>query len=448
MKINNYRELATTSLKKHALDIASAGILAALPFTYFSQYISYTHKQLKIKEDVYDLSKGKLYVIGAGKAAGLMAQSLERIIPPYAIAAGFVNTIAPAPRTEKIILNEASHPIPDEAGFYGTERMLALPKHLKEGDTVICLISGGGSAMMPAPVAGVSFQDKKKFNEILLKCGVDHYEINILRKVVSQVKGGKLARLLQPAQVITLIVSDDFGGKDDVASGPTFYDGATFEEAYALLVKYKILDSIPLSIRTYVEKGIRREVPGNPAKDEPFWKKVHNYTVADNKKSLAAMQKEAEKAGYQAHILPEVLTGDVHDAARKMSLLFNEYAQTKMSPSALIFSSETTVNVCGTGKGGRNQEFIASLINSLPQNRVCAVASVGTDGLDFIPGVAGAIADHTTATLARQKGLSVQNFIDQNDTFHLHQQLGNLILSEPTGTHVGDLHVYLQDALQ
>jgi glycerate-2-kinase len=398
---------------------------------------------LRVQGSAHEV-KGRIFVIGGGKASGLMAEALEKVIPIERIHSGLVNSQVKV-KTDKIFVNVAGFPLPDNSGLEGVRNMLTMTvgQNLTENDTVIVLISGGGSALLPYPVDGVSLDDKKKVNEILFKCGADHYEINIVRKHLSATKGGKLARLLGPASVISLILSDDFQGKGDVASGPTSIDESTFQDAYKIVEKYGVVNEMPVSVVEYLKKGINGEVAGNVPRTDPVWKKVWNYTLADNKSSLNAMEKKALDLGFKAIVVDEVFHGNVNDFAKKISDLFEKFYEKESQPLAILLSSETHIIMKRKGEGGRNQHIAASVIKSLSGKKNTVFASADSDGVDFIRGVAGAIIDDKTGDLAKKE--DIEDYIIKNNTFFLHEKLGTLIYSEPTGTNVGDLSVYLQE---
>lgn len=439
----NIENIGDTSLKKSALEILTAGIESVLPNVILPKYVNYDEGKLSINGETFDIGKGKVYVIGCGKASGLMAQVFENIIPPEKITAGIVNSIEKL-ETKKIIIQESSHPIPDQRGIIGVKKMLEMTKNLTEKDTVICLISGGGSSLLSDPPKGIYLDDIQKMTKILLNSGAETYEINIIRKHVSTLKGGNLAKILQPAKVISLIISDDLDGKEDIASRPTMYEDSTFQDAYNILKKYNLINKIPSIIHKYILKGLEGKVSENPKKGEPFFKNVHNYILADYETALNAMKNKSFSLGFNTCILPYVLKGETKLIAKKMGEFFkNKYNQEKQ-PLAILYGSETVVSITGNGKGGRIQEFLAYLIKEISNQRDSVIAGVGSDGIDFIPGVGGAIIDNNTYNIAKEKKLDMENFLKNNDSYTLHYNLGSLILMPSTNTHVGDLHVYLQ----
>ena len=253
MIIKNKRELSTTELRKQVLGLIEIGIARVLPPATMKSAVSYdsARRILTINNYTYPLSKGRIFVVGGGKASGLMAETLENIITPDNISAGVVNCKTIDYKTSQIKVIEAGHPVPDQRGINGVKQMLALKEYhsINEGDLVICLISGGGSALMPCPVDGVDLKDKQAITELLLGCGAEIHEINTVRKHLSKTKGGGLGRFYAPATVVSLILSDVIGNDLDViASGPTFPDSSTFSDAYNVLERYDLLSRAPKTI--------------------------------------------------------------------------------------------------------------------------------------------------------------------------------------------------------
>ncbi|MEK6899476.1 MAG: DUF4147 domain-containing protein [Nanoarchaeota archaeon] len=442
MIISNYSDIATTQARKNALDILSAGVNSALPEKFMSVHLNYSYPYLTVKGNKFDISKGDLYVIGGGKASGLMALEFEKIVSPEAIKGGIVNSKTSL-ETKKIVVNRASHPIPDERGAEGVMKMLNLTKNLRPEDTVVCLLSGGGSALLPCPPHSVSLKDLQDLTSMLIRSGAMTYEINIVRKHVSLIKGGQLARHLYPAQVISLIVSDDLEGKEDTASRPTSYDPFTFDEAVAILKKYSLWEKVPKSVQDHLTQGTSGFIKDTVKKNDTVLDKVHNFILADNKIALEAMSTRAHSMGFKPIILHETLTGETKYAAEKMANLFRHYSTIEAQSFAIIYSSETTVKVNGKGLGGRNQEFITYLLEKIHSNRHFVIIALDSDGVDFIEGVAGAIMDNSTQSQVKEKKLNLQKSLSENDSFSVHNSLGTIIQMNPTNTNVGDFHLFL-----
>ena len=443
--IKNKEALAKTSLRKQALDIIEAGINRVLPPNVIKSTVGYdsTRQILTVSGDTYDLSTGRIFVIGGGKASGLMAETLEQILSPENITAGIINDKSTDYKTSRIKLIIAGHPIPDERGVSGVKEMLALKQRctIGENDLVLCLISGGGSALMPCPVSGVSLKDKQQITELLINSGAEIAEINTVRKHLSRIKGGKLGAYFAPATVVSLILSDVIGNDLTViASGLTFPDPTTFADAYKILERHQLLVKTPQSVVSFLEKGCQGKVAETPkALDN-----CHNYIIGDNRLALEAMLNKAREMGFAPHIITTQQRGYTSAVAhsRAKEIISARYT----SYNALLIGGETTPKLpTPTGIGGRNQHFAtASILAMAPYCGEWVVASVGTDGSDFLPDVAGAIVDHNSLVNVRNKKIDVKAYLDRYDSNTLLAQIGDsLIITGATGTNVGDIMLYL-----
>ena len=446
MIIKNRRELATTELRDKVLRIIEAGIKRVLPTNIMRVAVSYDSPRhtITIQNDSFSLSAtNRVFVIGGGKASGLMAQALENIIGIENITAGVVNFKGGRVKTQKIKTIVAGHPTPDQRGVGGVSEMLALKKRysIAANDIVICLLSGGGSALMPYPVEGVSLKDKQRITELLIGSGAKIDEINIVRKHLSRVKGGRLGDFYSPAKVISLILSDVIGNDlTTIASGPTTPDPSTFADAYDVLNRYNLLNRAPKSVIDFIEKGQRGEVPETPK----TLKNCHNYIIGDNKLALEAMAAKANELGFSPHIITSQQTGDTTKVARSRAreILKHKYA----GYDVILIGGETTIKLPpNAGRGGRNQHYAAvSLLAMAGYPSQWVVASVGTDGSDFLPDVAGAIVDQNSLETARAKGIDIEAYIERCDSNTLLESIGNsLVATGDTGTNVGDVTIYL-----
>lgn len=445
MIIKNRRRLSTSRMREQALDIIEAGISRVLPSNILSSAVSYDAigPTIKVQGDAFSIATGRIFIIGGGKAAGLMAEALEKIIGAENIVDGAVNYKGGPVKTRKTKVVTAGHPLPDQRGVDGVKDMLAL-KHqysISKGDVVICLISGGGSALIPYPVNGVSLGDKQKVTELLLGSGAEIDKINIVRKHLSQTKGGRLGAFYSPATVISLILSDVIGNDlATIASGPTFPDPSTFSDALDVLKRYGLLNKAPSRVTDFINKGIRGEVAETPkALDN-----CHNYIIGDNNLALAAMATEASEIGLKPHIISACQKGDAATVARLRAeeVLGGKYA----GYNALLIGGETTVKLPEqAGKGGRNQHYAAVSILAMKQYPgEWLVASIGSDGSDFMPDVAGAIVDQESLITARARGIDMKAYIESFDSHTLLDKIGNsLIVTGDTGTNVSDIILYL-----
>jgi hydroxypyruvate reductase/glycerate 2-kinase len=445
MIIKNRAELATTELRKKALDIIEAGIERVLPPNIMKNALSYdtASRVLTIDNTTYNLSHGRIFVIGGGKASGLMAKALEGIIPPIHITAGAVNCKGGDYKTGKIKVVPAGHPIPDYRGVEGVKEMLSLKDNYSIGreDTIICLISGGGSALMPYPAAGIKLEDKQKITELLLSSGAEITEINTVRKHLSRIKGGHLGFYYAPSTVISLILSDVIGNDLSViASAPTYPDATTFSDAYNVLEKYDLLSTAPEGVMNHLEKGCR----GKVAETAKSLNNCHNFIIGDSRLALEAMLIKAREAGFATRLVTAEQKGDTTAVAMKRAgeILNLKYA----AYNALIIGGETTPRLpTPAGRGGRNQHYAAiSMLAMEEYPGQWLVASISSDGSDFLPDVAGAIVDGNSLAKAKTSGLNVKAYLDRYDSNTLLGQIGNsLVITGDTGTNIGDLILYL-----
>ena len=445
MIIKNKDTVATTKLRKQALDIIEVGITRVLPPNIMKSAVRYdtAGRILTINDSTYRLSTGRVFVIGGGKASGLMAETLENIIHPENISAGVVNCKSGYYKTSKIKIIPAGHPLPDRRGIEGVKKILALREHysINENDLVICLISGGGSALMPYPVDEVSLRDKQIITELLLSSGAEIDEINAVRKHLSQIKGGRLGHFYSPATVVSLILSDVIGNNlAAIASGPTFPDPTTFSDAYNVLKRYDLLAKAPKSVTDFLRKGYQGEVAETPK----TLNNCHNYIIGDNRLALEAMLQKANEMGLKPHIVTAEQKGDTTAVAhsRAREILNSRYA----GYDAILIGGETTPKLPVTaGRGGRNQHYAAVSMLAMKQYPgQWVVASVGTDGSDFLPDVAGAIVDNNSLDIAKAKGIDVQSYLERYDSNTLLDKIGgSLVITGDTGTNVGDVIIYL-----
>jgi glycerate 2-kinase len=445
--IQNRPELATSPMRQQALDIIEAGIARVLPDNIMQASVQYEPKSrtLSVAGNRSDLSKGKLFVIGGGKASGMMAGTLEDILGPGIITAGIVTTKRGTTNytTNKIEVVQAGHPIPDEEGVDAVHRMLDLKSRytIDANDVIICLISGGGSALMPCPAEGISLSDKQAVTGLLLACGAEIAEINVVRKHLSQTKGGRLGRYFAPATVISLILSDVIGNDLSViASGPTYPDQSTFDDALKVLGKYHLLSRCPANVMALLKRGVEGRIEETPK----VLDNCRNFIIGDINLALAAMKDKARELGLNPYIVTAEQKGETTSAAvlRSIEILANKYT----GYDAIILGGETTPSLpSDAGKGGRNQHYAAESMRQMmgyPGNWV--LASVGTDGSDFLPDVAGAIVDNTTLPRLVEQKVDVQSYLDKFDSFHLLEKAGEaLVRTGNTGTNVGDVVVYL-----
>jgi len=435
-------------LRKAALGIFDAAVRAVDPGEAIHRRVVRDGNHLRLGQRTVDLGAVRhLVVVGLGKAGASMAAAVEEILGDRIVRGVVVTKYGHIQPTKKIRLHEAGHPVPDDAGIAGAQAILDQVKGLGSEDLVLVLISGGGSALTPAPVEGVTLAEKQALTKTLLACGADIREMNMLRKHISRIKGGQLARAASPARVVTLILSDIVGDPlDAIASGPTVPDPTTYADALGILEKYRIRGEIPASIRSHLEAGARGEIPETPKPNDPLFSRVNSLMVASNIQALEAAKSEACALGLTPIILSSFIEGETREIARMHAALAREVRASGnplKPPLCIITGGETTVTLRGKGKGGRNQEFAlagALDIAGLPD---VVILSAGTDGTDGPTDAAGAIVDGETVSRAIAKGLSPRAALDTNDAYPFFQQLGDLIITGPTKTNVMDVRLVL-----
>ena len=381
----------------------------------------------------------RIFVVGAGKATASMARAIERILAKR-ITGGLINIKhGHAARLTRIEQNECGHPIPDEAGVRGAQRIAAIARDATARDLVICLISGGASALLPLPAPQIALAEKQATTNLLLGCGATIHEINAVRKHISAIKGGQLAALASPAHVVSLILSDVIGDNLDViGSGPTSPDASTFDMARSVFDKYGVWNKVPRAVRQRLEKGSRGEIAETPKSLD----NVDNRIIGSNRLALDAAAREAQALGFKTLILSSTIEGETREIAGMHAAIARELRQSgnPLDPPACIVSGgETTVTLLGKGKGGRNQEFALAAAVGIAGLKDVLIFSAGTDGTDGPTDAAGAQADGTTFS----RGPEALRRLANNDSYEFFAQLNDLIVTGPTGTNVMDIHLIL-----
>jgi len=446
--IKNSKSSSDRRARKLALNGLDTALKAADPQNIMRSRITLKENLLKINEKTFNLKNfEKIYVVGGGKASGLMAEALEGILGDH-ITDGTLNVphgTLDQYKTQRIKLWGASHPVPDKAGIEGTRRILDLVSQADEKDLVICLVSGGGSSLMPLPRSGISITDKKNITESLLKSGATINEINTVRKHVSDFKGGWLAKRAYPATVISLLLSDVVGDPLEViASGPTVPDSTTFRDAVNVLKKYKLWDDAPNSIKEIFLDGEKGLIPETPKPGDAAFQRTHNFVVGNNRSASLAACRKLRDAGLNTLFLTSYMEGEARYVGAILAALFKEVSASGSpvsKPAALVVGGETTVTVVGKGKGGRNQEIALGAALKMDGLEGAVVASINTDGIDGPTDAAGALADGKTLLRSKELGLKADEFLANNDSYSFFARLGDLIFTGPTGTNVNDISI-------
>jgi glycerate 2-kinase len=416
--------------RSHALAIFRAAVRAADPKQAVLSHVKIAGGALIAGKQRYRLADfDRIRVIGAGKASERMAQALEGLLGKR-ISDGWVNVPASDKaghkvRSRRIVMHEAGHPIPDERGVAGARRIAEIAAESRARDLLLCVISGGASALLPLPARGVTLARKKEITRRLLVSGADIHEMNTVRKHMSAIKGGHLAELARPATVIALILSDVIG--DDlsvIGSGPTAPDATTIADAAAVLKRY----GIPAPELA--------ETPKQPLG-------VQNLIVGSNRQSVDAAAQKARELGYRTIVLSTTIDGETRDIARMHAALVREAITRGYTRMCFLSGGETTVTIREKGLGGRNQEFVLAAAIALEKNAGVTIFSAGTDGIDGPTDAAGAIADSATLRRARSLDLNPQSFLDDNDSYRFFERTGGLVKTGPTGTNVMDVRILL-----
>lgn len=433
--------------RQDARNIFDAALEAADPIVSIKRHLRFETDNLYAGDRVYDLAHhDNVYVVGAGKATAKMALAVEALLGERITSGIVIVKRGHTMPLGKLKTIEAGHPIPDEAGVKSTEGIIALLKRAAENDLILCLVSGGASALLSCPVPGVTLQDKQQTTQTLLHCGARIQEVNAIRKHISEVKGGRLAGLAYPATVLSLILSDVIDDSiDNIGSGPTAPDSSTFLDCLSVIERYGIGKMIPNGVINFLEQGAAGKIDETPKAGDPIFQKVQNLIVGNNQVAMLAARDRAEALGYHTTVLSSSIEGE----ARKVAIDHVVMAKNILSrsnqlrPACIISGGETTVTLQGKGMGGRNQEFsLAAAIEIDGMNGV-VVLSGGTDGTDGPTDAAGAIVDGTTLQRARDRGLDARDYLQRNDSYPFLKTVGDLLITGPTLTNVMDLRLIL-----
>lgn len=389
----------------------------------------------------------RIFVLGAGKASAAMAHAVERVLGKR-VTTGLINTKdGHLAKLKRIELNECSHPVPDQRGVDGARRIADLAAQAESGDLVLCLISGGGSALLPLPAAPITLEEKQATTKLLLACGATIHELNAVRKHLSLIKGGQLARLAAPATVISLMLSDVVGDPLDViGSGPTAPDPSTFQTAWTVIEKYGLAAQLPAAVRQRLQAGLAGAIEETPKAGDPCFARTRNLVIGSNLLAVKAASVKARELGYKPVVLSTTIEGETKDVAAMHAAIAREARATgrpAKPPVCFISGGETTVTIKGDGLGGRNQEFALAAALVLDGQPDMLAFSGGTDGTDGPTDAAGAWADGETVTRATKAGLNAAAALRNNDSYHFFEPLGDLVKTGPTGTNVMDVRLLL-----
>jgi len=440
------------SFAEDAEGIWRAALEAVDPWRLVKESVAREGDLVRIQGQEFDLAAyDNAFIISFGKAASAMGESLAGILDER-LTSGIAVVPDPGQRADTRLEHiEASHPIPDSLSVEAARRVLEIATRAGQNDLLFVCISGGGSSLLALPAEGITLDKKRRLTGDLMRAGATIQELNAVRKHLSGIKGGRLARAAYPATVVTLTISDVVG--DDpgtIASGPTHWDASTFAEARAVLERYELWDSASAMVRARIEEGERGLVEETLKEGDPVFERVHAFIVGDNMTALRAAKREGEKRGFEPVFLSSSDSGEARRTAASYAAFLAELACSAAQlprPLCLLAGGELTVTVKGRGKGGRNTEFVLAALYEMAKAEVegldWLVLSLGTDGIDGPTDAAGAWADVRTIRTAAALGLDPAAYLDDNDSYYFFKQTGNLIMTGPTGTNVMDLRVFL-----
>jgi hydroxypyruvate reductase len=437
-------------LRQHASAIFSAGVAAVDPESAVQRSLRGENGKIIFADEALAASDfRRVNVIGAGKAAGAMARGAEKTLGDLVSGGIVVTKDGHGVPLQRIQIAEAGHPLPDERGQRAAEKIFELAEQATADDLIICLISGGGSALLPLPAPGLALDDERRVTDLLLACGATIEEINIVRKHLSGIKGGQLARAAFPARLLTLILSDVIGDPlDIIASGPTVPDSSTFAEARTIMMIHGVWTKAPEVVRAHLDMGCAGRIAENPKPGDGVFAFTRTEIVGNNATALEAAERHAHHLGYNTLILSSRVQGEARDIGRFYASVAHEIVYRERpaeTPACVLAGGETTVTVRSKlGKGGRNQELALSMAIDIDGLPGCVFLSAGTDGSDGPTDAAGAFADGKTIARAKTSGLLHPTaFLRDNDSYNFFRTIDDLFITGPTRTNVMDLHVLL-----
>ena len=472
MYIQNYSQLISESLNRNSLELRKIGlksleiaISSVEPRKLIRNAMTISDEILMIEQDKYDLKKfERILIVGGGKATAQMAIALDELLKTSSKIEyeGFLNIpedqeLKLLTPTKNIKMNLASHPIPNEAGLNGVNKMLELVESSSKRDLIICLFSGGGSALLPMPKKNINITDIQKINSLLLASGASIHEINTIRKHISDFKGGKLAKRIyetSKATTLTIIISDVVGNKlDSIASGPTIPDLTSFNDAYNVLLKYNLLDRIPMSAKAVIMEGVKNPRLENPSENDPVFENVHTYLIGSVELSVEEVSNYLRKHDFEIDYFSNKISGEAADFGKGLFYLITEKLkkypkEPEKSRIAMIGTGELTVTLRGKGIGGRNQEMLLNLLNTIKSEKIdykFLVLGGNLDGIEGNSKAMGAIVDNSILMETTQNKVSIDSYLNSNNSNAFFNLLNGEIITGPTGINVNDFILILVD---
>jgi len=470
MYVQNYSQLLPKGLDRNSLNLRKIGlesleiaITSVEPKRLIRNAMKIDDGTLIIQEDKFDLRKFKsILIIGGGKATAQMAIALEDLLVAYSKIEylGFLNIPEDQEKkfhssTKNITMNLASHPIPNEAGLIGVRKMLELVDNCNKNDLIICLFSGGGSALLPLPKTNIALTDFQKTNSLLLASGASIHEINTIRKHLSDFKGGNLAKRIYErnrATTITIMISDVIGNKlDSIASGPTVPDLTSFHDAYNVLLKYNLIDKIPMPVKEVIMEGVKNPHLENPSKNDPAFENVHVYLIGSVELSVEKVVNYLKKLNFEVDYFSNEVSGEAASFGNHLFDLITEklnehLKESKNTRIALIGTGELTVTLRGKGVGGRNQEMLLNFLNTIKNEKIdykFFVLGCNLDGIEGNSKAMGAIVDNNLLEDTKKNNIKIDNYLRNNNSNALFKLISGEIITGPTGINTNDIIIIL-----
>ena len=447
--IRNGGSEANQRARRLCLDALEAALRGIDPTAAVQKWLRMEQGRLQIG-DTPAAYPSKIRVIAVGKASSPMLTTALKILRKRVVSGILVS-----PRNSslkgtdtRIEVFRSSHPLPDEEGIRASRRVLASIGRMQANELLLCLISGGASAMLPAPAGDITLEDKRTVTQQLIQSRMPIHQINTVRRHLSELKGGKLVERCKAGTIISLIISDVSGNVlSDIASGLTAADPTTFRNAINVLKEFKLWNSAPQRVRNHLQQGLAGNIPETPKPGNRIFRKVHNFVVADNRTACEAARRVLQKR----RVPTTIMTSSVDMEARSLGKMLasvardsEHFGQPLKLPSALVFGGEATVEVKGSGIGGRNQETALSTVERIEGLSGVAIAAFGTDGVDGNSPAAGAVVDSHSNVRAKRLRLRVRPFEERNDSYNFFRKLNDNIVTGPTGTNVGDLYLLIR----
>ena len=468
--VKNTSQLLLNDLNKNQIILRKIGlqaleivIQAVKPKNLMEKSIKIQNGKLFIQNDEYDLHRyEKVFIIGGGKATAEIALSLERFLIRMKDIdyEGIINIPTNSEKQEmfkksKIAFNYASHPIPNESGLNGTKSMMEKVENSTKNDLIFCLISGGGSALLPLPKQGVKLEDLQIVNSLLLSSGASIHEINIIRKHLSDFKGGNLAKKLynsSRATLISLIISDVVGDNlDSIASGPTVSDKSTFRDALEIIKKYDLLGKIPRSVKEHLEIGLTDKTLENPKPNDECFTNIHNYLIGSVTSAVQEIKLFLNENGFEVNYFSNEIIGEAKEFGKSIYRIISQYLDERLDRNkseniALVGTGELTVTIRGNGVGGRNQEMLLGFLNYVKNEKFnynFLIIGANLDGIEGNSKAMGALVDNYVLEQTVSKNIDIEKYLENNDSNNFFKKLGVELITGPTGCNVNDLILIL-----